>query len=166
VVLFATPVSATAMPAAATPVIPAAGPPADAATIEAVTATTRAVIACLNAGDYWSLVTLVSDNYLRRSFVEGKPVDPLALELAPFVKAVRGCQRCTIAPREGEDRLAIAAIANARMLADGRIGIDLTLASPSGANPISMVVVLVAVDDRWLVDEIIAVNNEGTPAPS
>jgi ABC-type proline/glycine betaine transport system permease subunit len=166
VVLFATPVSATAMPAEATPAIPAAGPPADAATTEAVTATTRAVIACLNAGDYWSLVTLVSDNYLRRSFVEGAPADPLAVELAPFVNAVRGCQQCTIAPRKGEDRVAIVAIANARTLPDGRIGIDLMLASPSGANPARLVVAFVAVDDRWLVDEIVALNKEGTPAPS
>lgn len=165
VVLFATPVAAN-MPAAATPEIPSTGTPADAATTAAVTATAHAVIACFNAGDYWSLVTLVSDDYLRRSFVEGTPVDPLAMELAPFVNAVRGCQKCTIGPREGEDRLAIAEIANARTLPNGRIGIDLTLASPSGAKILPLVVALVKIDDRWLVDEIIAVKGEGTPTPS
>jgi hypothetical protein len=163
VVLFATPVAATAIPQVATPTIPPTGPPADAATIDAVTATTYAVIACYNAGDYWSLVTLVSDDYLRRSFVDGTPTDPLAVELEPFVNAVRGCQQCEIAPREGEDRLAIAAITNPRLLNDGRIGIDLELASPSGANPQRLVAALIAVDDRWLVDEIIAVDGDGTP---
>jgi hypothetical protein len=163
VVLFATPSAPTAAPGAATPAAPPAGPPADAATAAAVTATARAVVACLNAGDYWALVTLVSDDYLRRSFVDGPPADPLAVELAPFVNAVRGCQTCEIAPREGEDRLAIAAIADPRVLADGRVGLDLTLTSPSGANPLPLFVAFVAAGDRWLVDDIVALGGEGTP---
>jgi hypothetical protein len=165
VVLFATPSATAATPGAAIPAaVPAGGSPADAATTAAVTATTRAVIACLNAGDYWSLVTLVSDDYLRRSFVEGTPADPLAVLLQPFVNAVRGCQVCTIAPRKGEDRFAIATLADARRFADGRVGIDLTLASPSGRTPLPLFVAFVAAGDRWLVDEITPLGGMATPA--
>jgi hypothetical protein len=163
VVLFATPVSADATPSSILPPIESVGPPADAETVDAVTETARAVFACLNAGDYWSLITLLSDGYLRRSFVDGAPADPLASDLEPFVKAVRGCEVCEIAPREGEDRLAIAEITNVRVLDDGRIGADLTVTTPSGAMPDWLVVALITSKGRWLVDEIIEVNSQGTP---
>jgi hypothetical protein len=125
-----------------------------------VIATTHAVVACLNAGDYWSLITLVSDDYLLRTFVDGTPADPLATELAPFINALRGCQQCEIAPRTGENQLAIVAITDIQMLQDGRIGLELELASPSGANPLRMAVILAAFDNRWVVDDITAIPTE------
>ena len=155
-VLFATPTGATHTADASSPTVPLSGSPADAAMTDTVFATTEAVVACLNAGDYWSLITLVSDDYLMRAFVEGTPADPLATELAPFINALRGCQQCEIAPRTGEDRLAIVAINNIRVLQEDRIAFDLELASPSGANPLHLAVILVAVDDRWVVDAITA----------
>ena len=163
--LFTPPSAATASSGAATPIVPSTGEPADATAAEAVVQTTQAVVACLNAGDYWSLVTLVSDTYLRRSFVDGPPRDPLARELAPFIEAVRGCKQCTVAPREGEDLLAIATIGAARMLADGRVGVDLTLSDPAGENPLTLFAAFVATDGRWLVDEIVELAGEGTATP-
>jgi hypothetical protein len=135
------------------------GPPADAETVAAVTATARAIIACLNAGDYSSLMSSLSDDYLRRSFVDGVPTDPLAVDLERFVNAVRGCEECEIDPLEGDDRFAIAAITNVRVLDDGRIGADLTLTNPSGTWSDWLVVAFVASEDRWLVDQIIEVNS-------
>jgi hypothetical protein len=161
-VLFATPVSADATPIATLPPIASAGPPADAESVAAVTATARAVVACLNAGDFLSLMSFVSDGYLRRSFVDGVPTDPLALDLERFVNALRGCEECEVDPLEGDDRFAIAAITNVRVLDDGRVGADLTLTNPSGTWSDWLVVAFVASEDRWLVDQIIEVDSEGT----
>jgi hypothetical protein len=158
-ILFATPVSTDATPSAILPPISSEGPPADAETVAAVTATARAIIACLNAGDYSSLMSSLSDDYLRRSFVDGVPTDPLAVDLERFVNAVRGCEECEIDPLEGDDRFAIAAITNVRVLDDGRIGADLTLTNPSGTWSDWLVVAFVASEDRWLVDQIIEVNS-------
>jgi hypothetical protein len=159
VILFGTPVSAAATPSSMLPPIASAGPPADTETVAAVTATARAVVACLNAGDYLSLMSFVSDGYLRRSFVDGAPTDPLAADLEGFVNALRGCEQCEIDPLEGEDLFAIAAITNLRVLDDGRIGADLTLTNPSGTWSDWLVVAFIASEDRWLVDQIIEVNS-------
>ena len=161
-VLFASPVAADATPSAIQTPIAAAGPPADAETVAAVTATAHAIVACLNAGDFLSLMSSVSDGYLRRSFVDGVPTDPLAEDLERYVNAVRGCEECEIVPLEGDDRFAIAAITNVRELEDGRIGADLTLSNVSGTWSDWLVVAFVASDERWLVDQIIKVDSEGT----
>jgi hypothetical protein len=63
---------------------------------------------------------------------------------------------------KGDDRFAIAAITNVRELEDGRIGADLTLSNVSGSWSDWLVVAFVASDDRWLVDQIIKVDSEGT----
>jgi len=158
-ILFATPVAADATPSVLA--IASSGPPADAETVAAVTATTRAVVACLNAGDFLSLMSSVSDGYLRRSFVDGVPTDPLGVDLGRFVNAVRGCEECEIVPLEEDERFAIAAITNIRVLDDGRIGADLTLTNASGTWSDWLVVAFVAAEDRWLVDQIIEVDSEG-----
>jgi hypothetical protein len=163
VVLFATPVAAGATPGAGLPLIESIGPPADSEAVEAITVTTRAVFSCLNAGDQWSLLTLFSDDYLRRSFVDGAPADPVALDLERFVNAVRGCEKCEIVPLEGDELFAIVDITNVRVLDDGRIGADLALSNPSGTWSDWLVVAFVPSEDRWLVDQIIQVNNQGTP---
>ena len=90
VALFTTP-EPGASPEASPAATPASVAPADDATQAALESVTRSVIACFNAGDYWTLITFVSDGYLLHSFGPAGPMDPLAEELAPFVAAVRGC---------------------------------------------------------------------------
>lgn len=65
---LATPVMAT--PVKSDVVFPTAvplplGSPADADTVAAVTQTLRRTMACANAGDYWGLLSLSSDNLIR-----------------------------------------------------------------------------------------------------
>jgi hypothetical protein len=145
------------------PLIASDGPPADAETVDAVTVRTRAVFACLNAGDYMALLSQLSDDYLRRSFVDGTPTDPIAQDLERFVGLVRSCEACENTPLEGEDLFAIEEIANVRMLDDGRIGADLTVTTPSGARPDWLVVAFVPSEDRLVVDQIVQVDSQGTP---
>jgi hypothetical protein len=162
-ILFATPVAVNATPSAIFAPIPSSGPPADAETVAAVGATTRGVVACLNAGDFLALMSSVTDSYLRRSFVDGVPADPLAEDLQRYVNAVRGCEHCEVVPLEEDERFAIAALTNVRVLDDGRIGADLTLTNVSETWSDWLVVAFVASGDRWLVDQIVEVNGESTP---
>ena len=165
VALFTTPVPATPR-ADATPVaVPQVASPAGEQTGEALTKLARAVVACLNAGDFWTLITFVSDDYLLRSFGNDSHPDPLAQELSPFVNAVRGCQQCTIAPLTGDDRLGILSIGDAWLLDDGRVGYALSLATPDGSQHIDIFVAFVRSGDNWLIDQIYPLDGESTPTP-
>ncbi len=167
-VLFATP---TAEPEAAspTPFVPPAGQPADEATAAAMTATIRAVLACLNSGQYFPLLTLVSDDYLRDRFAAGAPADPLSQELAPFVEALRGCETCEIEPRSREERFGIVAIDEPRRLDDGRAAVVLRVSSPAtvaAGQTIAVFVAFVPSGQRLLVDEIVDLTaTTATPTP-
>jgi hypothetical protein len=165
VALFATPDPATPAPDPDAAQVPQVVSPAGGQTEEQLATLTRSVIACLNAGDYWTLITFVSDDYLLRSFSGGEPPDPLAGDLAPFVNAVRGCQQCTIEPRTGDDRLAVLAIGDAWLLDDDRTGFDLTLSNPDGSWTDNLFVAVVRSGDQWLIDQIYHLDNEATPAP-
>ena len=90
VALFTTPEPGASPIASPAALLESVGPADDQAQA-AVESVTRSVIACFNAGDYWALITFVSDDYLLHSFGANGPTDPLAEELASFVAAVRGC---------------------------------------------------------------------------
>ena len=153
VALFTTP-EPGASPVASPVALPEGGAPVDDQTQAAVVTLTRAVIACFNAGDYWALITFVSDEYLLRSFGPAGPMDPLADELAPFVAAVRGCEVCTIEPRTGNDRLAIASVSDGEVLTDGRVRCELVLTRPDGSEILYLTVLFVQSEDQWLIDQV------------
>jgi hypothetical protein len=153
VALFTTP-EPGASPVASPEATPASVATADDSTQAALESVTRSVVACFNAGDYWTLITFVSDNYLLRSFGPAGPMDPLAEELAPFVAAVRGCEVCTIAPRTGNDRLAIISVGDGEILADGRVRSDIVLTRADGSANMYLTVLFVQADNQWLVDEV------------
>jgi hypothetical protein len=165
VALFETPGPATPSPGPEAAKVPQVVSPAGTQTSEALAKIARSVIACLNAGDYWTLLTFVSDDYLRRSFTGGEPPDPMAGDLTPFVNAVRGCQECTIEPRIGDDRLALLAIGDAWLLDDERTGFVMTLSSPDGSWTDDLFVAFVRSGDQWLIDQIYLLDAEATPTP-
>ena len=155
VALFSTPEAATPA-AASTPFAPPVGQPADEATAAAMTATIRAVVACINAGDYFPVLSLVSDGYLRDRFAPGVPTDPLSEELRPFVEALRGCQTCEVAPIPEQERFGIVAVEQPQSLDGGRAGafVRLSTAADPGAV-LSTYVAFVPTGDRLVVDEIV-----------
>jgi hypothetical protein len=162
VALFATPRPATPAPAPDASDIPQVVSPAGS---QEWTSLARAVLACLNTGDYWTLITFFSDDYLLRSFVEGEPADPVGHDLAPFVNAVRGCEECIIEPRTGNDRLALLAIGEPWLLDDGRTGFDITISNPEGGDAGDFFVACIRADDQWLIDQIYPLDAEATPTP-
>ena len=155
--LFASPAAGTPT-ASAMPFAMPTGQPADAAAAAAMTAAMRAVIACINTGQYFPVLTLVSDDYLRERFVPGAPTDPLSEELRPFVEALRGCQTCELEPLADDERFGIVAVEQARLLDDGRVGAVVRLSTPAAAEAgilLTAFVAFVSVEDRLLVDEIV-----------
>ena len=154
VALFTTP-EPGASPEASPAALPDSVGPADEQAQAAIESITRAVVACFNTGDYWTLITFVSDDYLLRSFGAAGPQDPLADELAPFVAAVRGCEVCTIEPRTGNERLAISTIGDGEVLADGRVRCELVLTRPDRSENLYMTVLFVQTETQWLIDQIV-----------
>ncbi len=163
--LFASP-PAQSPATSPTPFVPPAGTPADDDAAAAMTTTVRAVLACLNSGQYFPLLTLVSDDYLRNSFVAGAPADPLAAEIEPFVEALRGCETCEIEPLADDERFGIVAIEQPRLLADGRPAVTIRLATPAAGPVVAAFVAFVPAGDRLLVDEIVDLTAPAaTPTP-
>jgi hypothetical protein len=142
VALFTTP-EPGASPVASPAALPDGSAPVDEQTQAALVTRTRAVIACFNAGDYWALITVVSDDYMLRSFGPAGPMDPLAEELAPIGAAVRGCAVCTIEPRTGTDRLALVSVSGGEVVADGRVRSELVLTRPDGSEHLYLTVLFV-----------------------
>ena len=122
------------------------GAPADAATTEAVAAVVRQLIACGNAGELVRLFALISDALLR-SFFAGAEL-PTEAELA---------QEMATPPVPDAEPTA-PALRDARVLADGRVGIVLvgdTLTDEEG--PSTVMFILVNAGGRWLLDAVIGV---------
>jgi len=138
--------AATPLPLASpTPLARPAGEPADAATTEAVTATVREAVACRNDGDFARAYALMSDAMLVRLFGGPETLDPLiaaALEAGP--------RRL---PRP--DRLALVAVADVRLLPDGRAAARVETRNADEAFVDELV--FVRAGDRWLIDEAIPV---------
>ncbi len=124
-----------------------AGTPADPATAAAVADAVRQFVACLNAGDDARLFALLSDG-LVRSFAAEEDL-PTEAELA--------AELATPPVPEGEPA-AILELRDARVFADGRVGIVMvgdTLTDEEG--PGTILWILVQDGDRWLLDAIIGV---------
>jgi hypothetical protein len=143
---------ATPLPSTAAYTQPA-GVPADAATVAGVTATVRQLAACVNAGDFMRFLALFTDDALRR----------YAADLALPLKA--DDPRITPDPSTN-DRVAVEGVADVLVLPDGRVSAlvklpNLTAASSPAAD-LTLQLIFVHQDDRWLIDELVPI----APAPS
>jgi hypothetical protein len=134
------------------------GEPADAATAAAIGATVRELLACYNAGERLRIFAFYSDGFLRPLF--GAP--------APFSQGAYD-RFATPQPVPPELRVALVAIGEVRLLADGRAGAVVTVDDPNaatGPSTTSSFLVFVRAGDRWLLDaaiEDVAADAAGTP---
>lgn len=138
----ATPVT-VATPAAG--FIMPAGEVADQETVDAVTATIVELGACLNAGDFLRYGALFTDDYFQRAFAEFGPIPEEELAfLAASPEAV-----------PAENRAAILAVLDVRLLADGRVAGLFDVYDPfeQPPGPARFYWEFVEQDGRWLIDE-------------
>lgn len=129
-----------------TPFAPLAGEPADAATSRAITAVVREAVACRNAGDYARAYALMSDGMLVRLFGGPATLDPIvaaALE-APPERLSR------------PDRLALVAVADLRLLPDGRTAARVV--TRNAEQTFTDELVFVRAQERWLIDQTIPID--------
>jgi hypothetical protein len=135
--------------AEATPVDPATfqmpeGTEPDRATRQGVLDTIRQAAACLNAGNYLAFLALYSEDFLGRQNL----LDPLEEEdLAIF--------STTPVPLEGDNRFAILAIVDVRVLPDGRVAalVDIRDGFQVPPVPARILYILVEQEGRWLIDD-------------
>ena len=138
-----------------TPFAMPAGQPADEATVAAVTATIRESLACRNAGDYARAYALVTDRFLRALLGGPDTIPPeIAAALAESPRR---------APRA--QRIALAAVSDVRVLADGRVGA--MVETRNAEESFTDYLILVRTADRWLIDESVEVStsDRATPTP-
>ena len=167
-------VSAFATPAVAATPLPAAvaseaelpqGVPADEATAAALQDTARQFLACVNAGDNFRSLALVTDDFLRAQL--GGAV-PTAEQLAALQAQLEGAAAASPVALAREQQGALVEVRDARMLTDGRAAAVVVVSSPA-ANQTqqSALFVFAKPADRWLIDQIIVVAQSpaGTPAP-
>ncbi|MGH2557610.1 MAG: hypothetical protein ACRDJH_00990 [Thermomicrobiales bacterium] len=134
---------ADATPAAAFRMPP--GEPADQETVAAVTAIAIELTGCVNAGDFPRLFALYTDDYFRRGIED---LGPLTAEDVAFFAAPPQA-------KPEQNRAAILAVLDVRVLAEGRVaGLFDTydpLEAPPG--PARFYWEFVEQDGRWLIDE-------------
>lgn len=134
-----------------TPVSPAATPgPVDAATEAAVHAVVRELIACSNAGDFWRVLALYSDRYVR-DFVT-QLVEAITGQPGPMTEAIY--QRFAgNHPLPLESRLIILAFGPSERLPDGRIAVVVIGDDPVDREPAGPTrFILVAQGGQWRID--------------
>jgi hypothetical protein len=124
------------------------GEPADADTIAAITAVAQQVIACANAGEYGRWFALFTDH--------------AAAQLGPEPGQTEADARAfltTPQPVPAGEREAFVDLSDIRVLPDGRVG---ALLDVEGEPP--TFVYFVQQDGQWLVDDLIFLPGEATPA--
>ena len=159
---LATPVAAPASVLGPTAVTIPLGEPADAATVAAVTDTLRTALACFNAGDFLGVLSLVTDDNLRRLQALGI----LSPEGLAFIAAEP-------VPAPPEQRFTLLAVTDVSILPDGRVGafgVQIDPTTPPEGTDVDYVV-LAQVGGRWLIDEtvdawwVMRAPEAGTPTP-
>jgi hypothetical protein len=159
-VVEATPLAPSVASEAALP----QGTATDAATTEAVAKTAREFLACVNAGDNFRSLALVSDTFLRRQLGGAIPTSD---QLAALRSQLEGAAAASPVPLARDKQGALVEVRDARMLPDGRVGAVVVVDSAVGAPSQESALFLFSKGGtRWLVDEIIVVkpDAEATPA--
>lgn len=124
------------------------GEPADADTVAAITAVAQQVIACANAGEFGRWFALFTDH--------------AAAQLGPEPGQTEADARAfltTPQPVPADQQEAFIDLRDARVLPDGRVG---ALLDVEGQPP--TFVIFVEQDGRWLVDDLLFLPGEATPA--
>jgi hypothetical protein len=154
----------TPVAARGTPPAWLAGAPADPATAQAVAAAMREALACVNGGNYLAVAALVTDDYLRfwlreaaQRRIAASAFDPRSLgpigRRASWVGSPADFLSEPAVATAG-DRVALVAVRDVRLLADGRVGALVETADPTHApRGATDIVVFVEAGGRYLIDE-------------
>lgn len=166
-------VSALGTPGAATPAAPTAaleselpqGDPVDDATVTAVTETTRQFVACINAGDTFRSLAVVTDDFLRQQL---GGLTPSVEELAELEAQLAAAAAASPVALDGPNQGGLVAVRDARRLPNGRVG-ALVMVEAAGldAPPDTAFFLFVETDGRWLIDDIVTLADDAgaTPIP-
>jgi hypothetical protein len=147
--------AATPEPAAELPNLE--GQPVERAVADAVTATIAMSVACINANDPLRALALFTDAYLARRFTADGGDD-----LGHFLAAITR-EPAQAAP---EDQLSLEAVANIRLLSDGRVATAVTTANAEQRFVDTVILAFDAVSERWLIDEVILGEPEPVSTPA
>jgi hypothetical protein len=166
-------VSILATPTAATPEAPTVssatdlpqGEPVDEATLAAISETTRQFVACINAGDTFRSLAVVTDGFLRQQLGGLTPTEE---QLAALEEQLTVAAAASPIALEAASQGGLVEIGDVRRLADGRVGAVVVVgAAGAGTPPDTAFFVFLEADERWLVDEIVPLTASpvGTPVP-
>lgn len=166
-------VSILATPTAATPEAPPRtseadlrqGESVDEATTDAVSATTRLFVACINAGDTFRSLAVVTDTFLRAQL---GGLTPTAEQLAALEAQLAAAVAASPVALDAANQGALVEVGDARRLPDGRVGARAVVAAAAtGAPPDTAIFVFLEVEDRWLIDDIVPIteSSAATPVP-
>ena len=140
------------------------GTATDAATTAAVTKTAREFLACVNAGDNFRSLALVSDTFLRRQL---QGAIPTADQLAALRVQLEGAAAASPVPLAREKQGALVEVRDARTLPDGRVGAVVVVDAAVGPLARNSALFLFSKqEERWLIDEIIVVEPSGGATPA
>ncbi len=129
------------------------GDSVDDETLAGITTTIRELVACHNAGEGDRQSGLYSDDYFRRAAMGRASLPGIAGIAAPSAET-------PAAERPRQAPAAMPLIADARRLLDGRIG---AIVDPGAMEiPADIFFIFVQQGERWLVDEIVLVERDGS----
>lgn len=146
-------------PSTPTPYALPEGEPADDATGAGVSATVREYVACLNAQAPAQQLALFTDAYLGRQLTGslGQPYPDLVATAAAVIATEAAIAATPGTPEE----TAILEIRDVRILADGRAAATVVLDPPEPLSTAAFALVLVQVGNRWLIDDLVALPENG-----
>jgi hypothetical protein len=119
--------------------------PVDPDDIAAVTGVLLQSLACTNANSPLQALALDSDRYLAEHFAGDAGSDELGHLLAAATRAP--------APAATEDRIALTAVTNAVLYADGRLGVDVATTNADGTWIDR--IVFIEVQGAWKIDQVL-----------
>lgn len=165
-------VSILATPPAATPEAPGAasaadllqGEAVDEATRTAIADTTRQFVACINAGDRFRSLAVVSDAFLRQQLGGLTPTED---QLAALESQLAAAAAASPVALEAASQGGLVEVGEARRLPDGRVGAVVVVAAAGAGTPSEAVFLFLESDGRWVVDEVapVTASPEATPVP-
>ena len=139
------------------PYTPPTGEPADDSAVEGITATVRETIACANAGETRRMLSLFSANRVRAFFV-GRG--------APTGAEIEAVLTRPATPVTEASQLELVSVTEPRLLFTGRVGA--LVETRSGETTFVDFIYFVEEDDRWLIDDSVAIDSStqvlATPA--
>jgi hypothetical protein len=136
------------------------GTPADEATVAAITATLHEVFACFDAAQYARAFALMTDNAVSQFGPDvSNPDEDSPEEVRALLEAqISGTPTTDEETMPAESRTVISDARDARILPDGRAGAIFE------AEGDAVFAVFQQSGDHWLLDDIIDIEEQGTPA--